>query len=159
MTETPSTAHRLGLVPHPEGGWYRRRYTSPVTVEHPAPGSTRPTATLIHYLLLPGEKSRWHTVGSDEIWLWQRGGRLNLVTTEPGSGPGAEPGPDPDSRTERHYLLGPDIEHGEQLHAHVPARHWQRAEPADDAEVLLACLVTPGFDFADFTLLGPDDQA
>ena len=43
--------------------------------------------------------------------------------------------------------------------AHVPAGHWQRAEPADDAEVLLACLVTPGFDFADFTLLGADDQA
>ena len=149
MTETPPTALHLNLAPHPEGGWYRRHFTSPHTIEHPAPGSTRPTATMIHYLLGPGERSRWHTVASDEIWLWQRGGRLNLYTSNPGPGP----------TVEHHHLLGPDIERGEQLHVHVPAGHWQRAEPADDTEVLLACLVTPGFDFADFTLLAdaPDE--
>ena len=153
MNDIPATARLLDLAPHPEGGWFRRCYTSPVTVEHPgaAPGAgaTRPTATLIHYLLPPGEESAWHTVGSDEVWLWRRGGRLALVTADPGPVPGAE----------HRQVLGPGIEHGELLQALVPAGHWQRAEPVDDAEVLVSCLVTPGFDFADFTLLEEPPEA
>jgi predicted cupin superfamily sugar epimerase len=29
---------------------------------------------------------------------------------------------------------------------------WQSAEPAGDEPVLVSCVVSPGFDFADFTL-------
>jgi len=32
--------------------------------------------------------------------------------------------------------------------------HWQSARPAAAAETLVSCVVAPGFDFADFTLLG-----
>jgi predicted cupin superfamily sugar epimerase len=34
----------------------------------------------------------------------------------------------------------------------VPAGTWQSARPAGE-EVLLSCVVAPGFDFADFRLL------
>jgi predicted cupin superfamily sugar epimerase len=30
---------------------------------------------------------------------------------------------------------------------------WRAARPAADTEVLVSCVVAPGFDFADFTLL------
>ena len=32
----------------------------------------------------------------------------------------------------------------------VPAGTWQRAKPAGDAEVLVSCVVSPGFDITDF---------
>jgi predicted cupin superfamily sugar epimerase len=37
----------------------------------------------------------------------------------------------------------------------VRADEWQRAEPATEEASLVACVVSPGFDFADFTLAGP----
>jgi len=145
MTQPPALARALDLQPHPEGGWYRETYVSPVKMTHPVSGGTRASATLVYFLLQPGEESRWHAVASDEIWLWQGGGPLALQTTSPGAAPG----------TVAEHLLGPDLEHGEARHVLVPAGHWQRAEPAADQEVLVSCLVTPGFDFADFTLLDP----
>jgi predicted cupin superfamily sugar epimerase len=143
MTRPPALARSLDLSPHPEGGWYRRIYTSPVTLPHPTGGGTRASATLIHYLLAPGEQSQWHKVASDEVWLWQQGGPLLLRTSPPGPAPGAL----------TDHLLDPLAEGGGRLHAVVPAGHWQRAEPAADREVLVTCMVTPGFDFADFALL------
>jgi predicted cupin superfamily sugar epimerase len=110
---------------------------------HPVRDGSRPSATLIHYLLTPGERSAWHAVASDEIWLWHSGGPLLLHIRPPGTG-----------TEESVHRLGPGITNGETLHQLVPADHWQSAEPASDREVLVSCLVTPGFDFADFTLLG-----
>jgi uncharacterized protein len=34
----------------------------------------------------------------------------------------------------------------------VPAGHWQAAAPAGPQEVLVTCVVAPGFDFADLTV-------
>ena len=143
MTHPPALARTLGLSPHPEGGWYRRIYTSPVALDHPTAGGVRASATLIHYLLEPGEQSAWHKVASDEVWLWQQGGPLLLQTSPPG--------PAPSGLTD--HVLDPEAAGGDRFHAVIPAGHWQRAEPAADREVLVSCLVTPGFDFADFTLL------
>jgi predicted cupin superfamily sugar epimerase len=49
--------------------------------------------------------------------------------------------------------LGADLANGEAPQHVVPAGHWQSARPAGDAEALVSCVVAPGFDFADFTLL------
>jgi hypothetical protein len=147
MRDAPETARRLGLAPHPEGGWYRETYVSPVTFRPDGYDGPRATATLIHYLLEPGDRSAWHTVGSDEIWLWHHGGPLRLRTSSPGPAPAAE--------SEIH-VLGPDLTGGQVFQALVPADTWQTAEPAGDQEVLVSCLVSPGFDFADFTLAPPD---
>jgi predicted cupin superfamily sugar epimerase len=142
----PRTAHELNLEPHPEGGWYRRVYTSPVHVPAPGLDGVRPSATLIHYLLSPGERSAWHRVASDELWLWRRGGTLEL--RQGGTGPAPATGP-PLSTT----LLGPGHDEPRTyLQVLVPAGTWQSAEPAQKHEVLVSCLVTPGFTFADFEL-------
>ncbi|WP_435172204.1 cupin domain-containing protein [Actinacidiphila sp. bgisy145] len=145
MPHVPELARTLGLSPHPAGGWYRRIYTSPVPVRHPAGGGSRASATMIHYLLAPGGRNEWHNVASDEVWFWQHGGPLRLHTSPPG--------PAPTTVTE--HLLTPDPPTGADpcFHLAVPAGSWQRAEPAADRDVLVSCVVTPGFDFADFALL------
>ena len=138
------TAELLGLLPHPEGGWYRRTWETDIAVTPPGYGGQRPTGTAIYCLLLPGEASRWHRVRSDEIYLWHRGGPLTLWL----GGAGAVP----DQRPTDHRL-GADLAAGERPQLRIPAGTWQRAEPAAGAEVLISCVVSPGFDFADFTVL------
>jgi predicted cupin superfamily sugar epimerase len=143
MTEpaptSPGLATTLGLVPHPEGGWYRQTWASPVTVTLPD-GRVRPTATMIHFLLPAGESSAWHRVASDELWL----AHLGVVTLELG-GTGARPEP-----VGRHRV-GRDLAAGDRPQVLVPAGCWQRTVPADH-EALVSCLVSPGFDFTDFEL-------
>ncbi len=84
--DRPQTARLLALEPHPEGGWFRRMWTGSYAVDTPA--GPRPAATCIHYLLRPDERSAWHVVTSDEVWLWHGPGALELSL----GGAGAEPG-------------------------------------------------------------------
>jgi hypothetical protein len=138
----PELAEELGLEAHPEGGWFRETWRSDVLVEPAGYGGERASATAIYFLLAPGEESRWHRVRSAEIWLWHSGGPLTLDL----GGTGDEPGePEP-------ITLGPEVTAGQHPQAVVPAGAWQAARPAGDQPVLVSCIVSPGFDFADFTL-------
>lgn len=131
----PPLADALDLAPHPEGGWYRQTWVSPETVALPD-GRVRPTATLIYFLLPAGESSAWHRVRSDEIWLAHSG----TVIVQLG-GSGVAPADE----------VTTVVVDAEQPQGLVPAGVWQRTVPgADDA--LVSCLVSPGFDFADFEL-------
>ena len=137
--ERPETAESLDLLPHPEGGWYRRTWRSGVEVQPDGYPGPRPCATGIHFLLCPGEESRWHRVRSDEVWVFNRGGPLRLEFGGTGGKPESGDG----------LVLGPGIEDGEQLQVLVPANTWQHARPLG-GESLVSCFVSPGFDFADF---------
>ena len=141
----PPLAEALDLAPHPEGGWYRETWRSAVTFMPPGYLGERAAATAIYFLLHPGEQSRWHTVRSDELWLWHRGGRLTLAFG------GAGDRPDEDVVTE--VTLGPDVEAGHQPQVLVPAGMWQSAAPAAIEPVLVSCVVAPGFDPADFHMI------
>jgi predicted cupin superfamily sugar epimerase len=57
------------------------------------------------------------------------------------------------SAAPRIVTVGADLANGEVPQHVIPAGHWQSARPAGDAEVLVSCVVAPGFDFEDFTLL------
>lgn len=139
----PATASALGLEAHPEGGWFKRTYTSPLAVS--TAGGERPAVTLIHYLLVPGEESAWHVVSSDEMWLWHGPGALELRL----GGSGDQPGANNDVRA---VTLGPDIAAGHVQQLLVPAGVWQSAVLVGDKEALMSCMVSPGFDFADWRL-------
>ncbi|WP_282781858.1 MULTISPECIES: cupin domain-containing protein [unclassified Nocardia] len=132
--DRPPLAAELDLLPHPEGGWYRETWRSPVEFTPPGYDGPRASATAIYFLLLPGEKSAPHTVASDELWLWHRGGPLALNID------GEE------------IILGPDVERGQRPQAIVPGGVSQAARPLGDDYVLVSCVVAPGFDFADFRL-------
>lgn len=135
--EVPPRAEALRLQPHPEGGWYRRTWASPASVG--TAGGDRPAATMILFLLPPGESSLWHRVASDEIWLWH--GPDPLVLELGGDGDR----PDPAER----IVLGPGAD--QEVQVLVTGGDWQRTLPSD-GEVLVSCVVSPGFDFADFVL-------
>ena len=70
----PALAAALDLAAHPEGGWYRRTWTSTVIVD--TPGGPRPSATAMLYLL--DDVSRWHRVRSAELWCWHSGSPIEL---------------------------------------------------------------------------------
>lgn len=132
--------------PHPEGGSFAAVWRSalelPAEVLPGAPGA-RVAGSCIAYRLEPGQRSRWHRVRSAELWLWQGGGDLALTT----GGTGPQPA---DSRVTR---LGP----GGVLQAVVEPDEWQSAEPAGGSAVQVACVVVPGFDWADWQVLEEPD--
>jgi uncharacterized protein len=146
MSVTSGSVHPLVAVlrlePHPEGGWYRQTWRSAVIVDPPGYDGPRAAATAIHFLLPFGAESRWHRVRSDELWLWQGLGTLRLRF----GGSGERP------ELRREVVVGPDPGAGHALQVLVPAGTWQAAEPTGTDGALVACLVAPGFEFADFQL-------
>lgn len=122
---------RLGLAPHPEGGFYRQTWV--------AENEGRPTGTCIYFLLKYGEASHWHHVDAVEIWHYHAGAPLILSMAETDIGPATD------------QLLGPDLAAGALPQLIVPEGHWQAARTTGDW-TLMGCTVSPGFDFAGFTL-------
>lgn len=143
-THRPELARLLDLEAHPEGGWFKETWRSAVQVAPPGYDGTRASATAIYFVLGAGEVSRWHRVRSAELWLWHAGVPLALTL----GGAGERPAEDV---TE--LLLGPDVAAGQRPQAVVPAGCWQAARPVEDGDVLVSCVVSPGFEFADFELI------
>ncbi|MGI8331019.1 cupin domain-containing protein [Actinomadura scrupuli] len=148
LLRRPPVADSLDLLPHPEGGWYRETWATRPRFTPPGYPGERVSATGIYFLLPPGEESVWHLVRSDEMWFWHRGGPLTLLLGGDGGSP-ARTGDD----GLRTVTLGPGVERGQRPQALVPAGVWQAARPAADEEVLVSCVVSPGFDFADFRVV------
>jgi predicted cupin superfamily sugar epimerase len=124
---------RLGLRPHPEGGWYRETWRAE------APPGTRAAGTAIQFLLAAGERSHWHRVrDATELWLFHAGDPLELLIKA-------------DRQPAESLVLGPDLAAGQRLQGIVPAGAWQSARPLG-AWTLAACVVVPGFEFASFEL-------
>jgi len=132
MTADDIIAH-LNLTPHPEGGFYRQTWV--------AENQGRPVGTCIYFLLKAGEASNWHKVDATEIWLYHAGAPLILSLAATDHGPAAD------------HLLTPDLTKGAPQII-VPENHWQAARTTGDY-TLVSCTVSPGFDFAGFTLAPP----
>ena len=125
---------RLGLTPHPEGGFYRETFREPAS-------------TAIYYLLREGDSSAWHRMqNAAEVWHHYAGSTLEL-TVSTGKG-----------RTV--IRLGPDLAAGELPQAVVPVGVWQSARPVpgDPGWVLVGCTVAPAFRFTHFELAPPGWQ-
>lgn len=134
---------QLDLAPHPEGGWYRETWKAPLRSDG------RPGGTAILFLLKAAERSHWHTVDAEEMWLWQGGDPLTLRISASDAGPIEE------------VVLGGDVAQGEALQGLVPTGAWQAAEAlspgvGEHGYTLVSCIVVPGFDFAGFTLAAPE---
>jgi predicted cupin superfamily sugar epimerase len=127
----------LRLEPHPvEGGWYRRTYTSDVSVA--LLRGVRPYGTAIYYLLEEGAFSEMHVLASDEIFHFYYGDPVEMLQLLPDGSSAV-------------FTLGPDLEAGQHVQLVVPAGVWQGTRLIDGGKVaLLGCTVTPGFDFADY---------
>jgi predicted cupin superfamily sugar epimerase len=134
----------LDLKPHPEGGFYRETWRSPIRVgvdQRPP----RSALTSIYFLLAAGSFSAWHRVRSDEVWHWYEGEPLELLLVSPDLG------------TRKQCLLGP-VAADTAPAVTVPADWWQAARPRG-AYVLCGCTVAPGFEFEDFSFLRDQPSA
>ena len=130
---------RLQLAPHPEGGHFRRFWASSA---ESAPG--RPAATAIYYLLEAGSVSRLHSLrSSEEVWLWHAGGALTVVEVEVAAEAGGR------ARV-RSTELGPGA--GVLTHVVPAGRIFGARLPAASPWALVSCVVSPGFDFAEWRL-------
>ncbi|MEO1241360.1 MAG: cupin domain-containing protein [Pseudomonadota bacterium] len=127
---------KLGLAPHPEGGWYKETWRAEA-----APG-TRASGTAIYFLLEQGQRSHWHKVDATEIWLYHAGAPLILELSDDGT-------------KTRTITLGPDLENSERPQVIVPPDCWQAAKSLG-AWTLVSCTVSPGFEFEGFDLAPPD---
>ncbi|MEO6042104.1 MAG: cupin domain-containing protein [Croceibacterium sp.] len=139
MREAKALIEALRLVPHPEGGWFRETWRAP------AADGERAAATAILFLLEEHQRSHWHAVDADELWLWHAGDPLLLQLSA------GERGPLGDIR------LGPDVLAGDNPQYLVQPGEWQAAAPLPGLAgyTLVSCIVSPGFEFAGFTL-APD---
>ncbi|SEM48897.1 cupin domain-containing protein [Streptacidiphilus jiangxiensis] len=122
----------LGLEPHPEGGFYRRVYTSPHA--HAAAGGERPTVTSIYYLMTAAQPcGRLHRNRSDILHFFLEGDPVEYHTV------------DAEGRL-RVRVLGA----GDARDLLVPGGWWKASRLPEGARyALVAEVVTPGFDFAD----------
>ncbi len=133
MDETRNLIEAYGLEPHPEGGWFREFHRSGRCVG-PVPGlpGARPAVTAIYFRLTRATFSAFHRLRSEEIGIHLAGAPLTVVLLGPGA---------------RSLRLASAADGGPPAVV-VPAGTLQAARTGG-AYALVACVVAPGFDFAD----------
>ena len=129
---------------HPEGGYFREVYRADENIEKFALPDRymgdRSFATSIYFLLKGEEFSSFHRIKSDETWHFYLGTTLELFVL------------DNDGKLIR-YLLGQNLESGENLQITIPKNSWFAGRVVDKSGfALLGCTVAPGFQFDDFEL-------
>jgi predicted cupin superfamily sugar epimerase len=130
---------KLRLAKHSEGGFYRETYRAEkvITLKD---GRVRNAGTAIYYLLKDADKSHFHKVSSDELWLFHQGQPLEIfIITADGK-----------IATK---TLGNRLDMDEEPQLIVKANTWFAARVKDEMGfTLITCTVAPGFDFDDFEL-------
>lgn len=148
MTDTAAYwIDALGLAPHPEGGYFRETYRSPVMIAATALpagfGGSRPASTAICFLLKGSQHSALHRLRADEVWHHYQGSSLTLHQIQP-DGTAIE------VRLARPGTAGAAFQHV------VPAGCWFGATVDDPRSyALVGCTVAPGFTPDDFELGEP----
>ena len=138
MKEARDIINRLKLKPHPEGGYFKETYRSAEIIQTPL--GPRNYSTSIYFLLTSDAFSAFHKINQDEVWHFYEGSPITLHVISP-------------KGNYTHIQIGRNIEAGETLQYVVPAGHWFAAEVSkENSFALVGCTVSPGFDFADFTL-------
>ena len=139
MIRAEEVIERLGLVAHPEGGFYAETFRAEALPMGLPGRGERSASTAIYFLLRVQDFSALHVVLSDEVWhhycgdalelhCFDRAGRRRLVRLGASLAEGERP---------QHV-----VEHGELQAA--------RVVPGPHGFALCGCTVAPGFDFADF---------
>ena len=128
----------LKLKPHPEGGFYKEVYRSKGFFSPTGISGERNYMTSIYFLLDEGSVSHFHSIQSDELWCYHSGDALSVYLLYP------------DGKLDE-FVIGPNSQNGEILQAIVPANTIFGSKSKGNYS-LVGCVVSPGFDFRDFTL-------
>ena len=149
MDRAQELIDRLGLLPHPERGYYVETYRASLAIDAVPHGGPRAASTAIYFLVTRAQPTTYlHRLKSDEVFHLYEGGPLDVLLLG-GQGGGAR-------ATVRR--LGLDVAAGERPQIVIPAGTWFAVElEAGASHCLFGCTVAPGFDFADFELAeGPE---
>jgi uncharacterized protein len=131
----------LGLVPHPERGFYAETYRAPERVRAGSLASERAASTAIYFLIDQSAPITFiHRLASDEVFHLYEGGPLEVLRLLPdGSADVAR--------------LGLDLARGERPQLVLSRGTWFGTELcAGVSHCLIGCTVAPGFEFEDFEL-------
>ncbi|MBL3655205.1 cupin domain-containing protein [Fulvivirga sediminis] len=130
----------LGLLPHPEGGYYKETYRSGLKADFFGFEGGRSVSTGIYFMLGKGDFSAFHRIKSDEMWHFYDGSALEIHIIHP------------DGKYEM-VKLGRNISDGEVFQYVVPADSWFGSRLGQSGDfALVGCTVAPGFDFKDFDM-------
>ena len=135
---------KLGLLPHPEGGYYKRTFESE---EHTSDQELtvnfvgkRKLYTSIYFLLTSNDVSHFHRLKSDELWYYHAGSPLTIHIID-------------ENGEYEEIKLGMNLDNGEVPQALVPKNSiFGSSVMEEDTCSLVGCMVSPGFEFQDFEL-------
>ncbi|MBV7504456.1 cupin domain-containing protein [Bacillus sp. sid0103] len=140
---------KLGLNPHPEGGYYKSTFVSDELVTDKELSvnfeGERKLYTSIYFLLPSEEVSHFHRLKSDELWYFHGGSSLTIhVIHENGE--------------YEELKLGLDLDKGEVPQIIVKTNSiFGSSVMEKDTWSLVGCMVSPGFEFRDFELFTQDE--
>lgn len=139
---------KLGMIPHPEGGYYFSSFKSEQTMfRHDIAGvssSERKMWSSIYLLLTEDDYLAFHRVRSEEVWYYHQGSPVKIHMISP----------EGELFTE---VLGINIEDGEKLQVRIPRNFIMAAERVEEAFSMFGIMVSPGFDFDDIKLYDRDE--
>ena len=130
---------KLNLIPHAEGGYFRRYYQSNqyITKED---DTKRRAGSAIYYLLKKGQFSAWHSILSDEIWHYYKGGLLEIYEIKK------------DGSLICHKLGDSIIYNDASYSAVIESGSIFAARLIDGEYILTGCSLHPEFSYDDFIL-------
>ncbi len=144
INELHNWVSKLGLTPHPEGGYYKSTFVSDEQITDIELSvnfeGERKLYTSIYFLLPSEEVSHFHRLKSDELWYYHGGSPLTIhVIHENGE--------------YEELKLGLDLEKGEVPQILVKKNSiFGSSVMEKDTCSLVGCMVSPGFEFRDFEL-------
>lgn len=136
---------KLNLIPHAEGGYFRRYYQSNqyITKED---DTKRRAGSAIYYLLKKGQFSAWHSILSDEIWHYYKGGFLEIYEIKK------------DGSLICHKLGDSIIYNNASYSAVIESGSIFAARLIDGEYILTGCSLHPEFSYDDFILYKKEEM-
>ena len=136
---------KLNLIPHAEGGDFRRYYQSNqyITKED---DTKRRAGSAIYYLLKKGQFSAWHSILSDEIWHYYKGGLLEIYEIKK------------DGSLICHKLGDSIIYNDASYSAVIESGSIFAARLIDGEYILTGCSLHPEFSYDDFILYKKEEM-
>lgn len=131
---------KLSLMPHIEGGYFSRTYSSDLKMELPPDSKPRYLLSSIFYMLTDDSPVGYlHKNKSDIIHYFHGGSPLSYLIVHP------------DGNLER-KVLGVDLDRGQQLQLIVRGGCWKASELETGEFGLISEAVSPGFEYDDMEL-------
>ncbi|WP_342431623.1 cupin domain-containing protein [Neobacillus sp. FSL H8-0543] len=144
INDLQSWVSKLGLLPHPEGGYFKQTFQSEESTSDSELSvnfeGQRKLYTSIYFLLSSKDVSHFHRLKSDELWYYHAGSPLTVhVIHENGD--------------YEEMKVGMNLDQGERPQILVKKNSiFGSSVMEKNTCSLVGCMVSPGFEFQDFEL-------